>query len=527
MTVRIMTCLLGLLALGAAQRALAETRVYSVHVGINDPPAATALHPLRYADDDAARFYSFVKPFARKSKLLSLLDGESQKRFPLLARLSGAPSYQNLVDTLSQLAVRMKADRAAGHSVVFYFSYSGHGYTVGSETQLMLLEKPIDRSFLETFIMTLPADSIHLFIDACHAEGLVIPRGVIQKEVSAVTRPLSDEERSSLLQETLLSKHPHVGALLATTAENQAQEWSRIQAGVFTHELLSALAGAADINGDSQIAYSEVAAFIAAANRAVRDPRASPKVVSIPPRIDRNLPILSQKWIHTAAVLEGELSSSFHFFIETGDGIRILDAHPEPGMFMRLLVPADEQLWLRTEKMEASFESKAGEAVPLGTLRFQRADSVAMRGSVSQSLEQGLFSSAFGLSYYRGWVDNQGEVSVPVASQALSASASRKHSYAPAISCLVGGSLALVASATLGSLAVIARNDLDSSDLELPSHQARDRTIRYQNMALGTGAVAIALGAITYFLWPTDGNWVLGPLVTADRGSGMSFSLSW
>ena len=55
--------------------------------------------------------------------------------------------------------------------------------------------------------------------------------------------------------------------ILATTLGQQAHEWSAIESGVFTHELLSGLLGAADVNADQRIEYTELQAFIAAANR--------------------------------------------------------------------------------------------------------------------------------------------------------------------------------------------------------------------------------------------------------------------
>ena len=46
---------------------------------------------------------------------------------------------------------------------------------------------------------------------------------------------------------------------------------------MFTHELLSGMLGAADVNGDLVVEYTEVQAFVAAANRDIKDPRAIPR----------------------------------------------------------------------------------------------------------------------------------------------------------------------------------------------------------------------------------------------------------
>ena len=78
------------LALGASP-ARAEVRTYVLAIGNNAVPLGSEdarLSPLRYADDDAAAVASFMKDLSREIVLLSVLDRDSQLRFPELARIA-------------------------------------------------------------------------------------------------------------------------------------------------------------------------------------------------------------------------------------------------------------------------------------------------------------------------------------------------------------------------------------------------------------------------------------------------------
>jgi len=57
--------------------------------------------------------------------------------------------------------------------------------------------------------------------------------------------------------------------------------------------VISGLWGAADINSDQRIEYSELQSFVASANRTVDDPRAKPSVIVHPPALDPQLAMFS------------------------------------------------------------------------------------------------------------------------------------------------------------------------------------------------------------------------------------------
>ena len=91
--------------------------------------------------------------------------------------------------------------------------------------------------------------------------------------------------------------------MLAHSADQQTHEWERWQGGIFTHELVSGLRGAADLNGDGAIEYSELGAFISAANSGVSDPHARLEVAVRPPRGDERAPLIAHDRVTEQRVL--------------------------------------------------------------------------------------------------------------------------------------------------------------------------------------------------------------------------------
>src|SRR5204862_7537447 len=103
------------------------TRVsYAIVIGNNAPPragTAEVLQPLRYADDDAVRYYQLFSRFA-DTRLLVVPDATTQKRYPDIAAHAMLPRLDNLKAVVTDLASRMQRDRARGDLPVLYFAFS-------------------------------------------------------------------------------------------------------------------------------------------------------------------------------------------------------------------------------------------------------------------------------------------------------------------------------------------------------------------------------------------------------------------
>jgi len=516
------------LALFAAT-AQARTVSYGIAIGNNAPPSGSdvPLPVLSYADDDAVRYYQLLSRFCERAVLLSVLDEATGKRYPEALSTARVPSLGELRAVLSDFATRMQADRDRGDQPVLYFAFSGHGAKNHSgELFLALSDAELTRERLYAEVLDrVPAAFVHLFIDACHAEGVVGVRGFLGAESDARPVPVSAQERQRFLEATTLARYPHVGVVLATSSDQQAHEWSQIESGVFTHELLSALSGAADVNGDGLVEYSEVLAFVASINRDVPDERAVPKIIAVAPRVNPHQPLVTLGDQSAIAQLAGA-SRLGHFHVELESGQRYLDANLSPDYLVRIAVPA-ARLFVVADGREAEVHPKAGEIVRLETLSFRKR-SVAARGSIEATLQRALFQSSYGPTYYRGFVDSSGLAGVrwdPSAVPSLSALTETPRKPVATAMFAVAGASAVAAVAT-GALSVKAKQDFDSTKLQRQAADARGRVISFGAAAAATGTVAVVGAIVGLVLWPTSDQFQVNVYASAS-GTGATMQARW
>jgi hypothetical protein len=498
--------------LAIAAPAAAETRTYVLAIGNNAAPRVTdggeEVASLQYADDDAADFYAFARQLSRDGALLTVLDRASQERFPELLETARPPTLVELRHAVSALRARIEADRVEGHDPVLLFFYSGHGTRGGDRpAALSLLDGPLTQEVLYNEVLAgLPARYVHLFVDACHAESVVRPRDVDAQRVT-----LTAEDVQAYAARTTLARFPHVGAVVATATLAQAHEWDVYQRGVFTHELMSALRGAGDVNGDRKIEYSEVAAFLSAANREVVDPRARLAVVVHPPSINRRAPIVDLARLPGAQQLVGRTGRLGGLYVEDELGNRLVDLHAEPDHILRVSLPAGRTLFLHHGGGEARLP--ADREVRIESVRTQPAATQA-RGALDLSLQRGLFAATYGPRYYRGYVDRNDELEpVPVrddepaepraAPQRLvrvvpsPATATRRAAWA-----LTGVTVGLtVATAVLGGFGADAIATFNNTQLERSAGDARSRALAFEGAALGALGLGAVAAAVTTWLW--------------------------
>jgi hypothetical protein len=286
---------------------------------------------------------------------------------------------------------------------------------------------------------------------------------------------------------------------------------------VFSHEVLSGLWGAADINGDKRIEYSEVQAFVASANRNIDDPRAVPKIVAHAPDAFPHAAIVDLAKIRDSLWVSGDASGLGRFHIELGNGRRHMDANLESAS-ARVAVPNAAVVFLRTDDREARIDASHGGSVRFDALALRSLDSEA-RGSTAEAYRRGLFREPFTVDYYRGYIDSIDSPSVrfgarprAVAAPILGPptieprdapadplprrrlrdpvdAATRQRRAGIAIGVLAGG--ASVAAIVTGALAGKARADFGATELERRSHDlaTRHRNLAAAAIATGTGAV--------------------------------------
>jgi Caspase domain len=416
---RLTGLLLAVVVVFSGEGASAAARVHALVIGNNgvfphggdDPPDPT-LAPLEFADDDAAAVSSFVGQIASSVHLLTVMDLETQALYPRWVASARPPTQAAVEQAVAAMSRAIAADHARGDESVVWFFFSGHGsISRRGEAALALSDTGMTQEFLyEKVLAKLPADYIHLFIDACHAESVVRPRDAHAEVVS-----VPPATANALLLRKTLARFPNTGAILVASDGAQAHEWDAIGHGIFTHELLSALRGAADVNRDRSIEYSEVYAFISAANRSIADPRARLSIVSRAPDRNRRVSLLDlsefprarNTWLTGLSGQRGMLQ------VVDDRGRYVATLHNAAAFSSDLLVPAGANLFVRAARMEAQVSTRPGQAVAFERLRFSPPISRS-RGEISSAIRRGFFATPFSRAYYEGFTDRSPEF-LPVA----------------------------------------------------------------------------------------------------------------
>jgi hypothetical protein len=485
--------------------ARAATVFYSLAIGYNGiPPEAgnSGIGELSFADDDALAVDALARTVTRRSIVLTLPDRGTQARYPR-SNEARPPSLVELRRALAELSADIAATTRNGDDAAVWFYYSGHGWLDGAgRASLTLADGALSQDILYNEVLpALPGRPLHLMIDACHAEAMIRSR-----DVSAETVEVSAAEVASSSLRAQLGKLPHVGALMASTRSTQAHEWDEYQTGVFTHELLSGLRGAADVNRDGRVEYSEIAAFLAAANRGVSDPRGHLATLIVAPALYPRTAIMNTDAPNQAHVL-GPSRHLGRLQIEDKRGNRLVDLRAEPGFAFDVVVPADDSILLSSDGGETTLATRAGHAIRLEEVVLGGTP-LRTRSAVAEAMRRGLFSAAFGPSYYAGYVDNPAsrmvpvDLSVPAIQSEAKSPSSRGH--LAAWSTLAVGGASLAASVFFGIMAARAHTDFENADFERPSADARTRYNNYGAAAIGTAAVTALAGALGYWLWHRD-----------------------
>jgi hypothetical protein len=382
------------LASGAAAFAAETPQRYAVIIG-NNASLDQGVARLSYADQDAVKFYELFKAAGAHVRLLAALDPENQRRFTEAAQAMRPPSHQQLLATLAETFQQIRADREAGRETHFYFVYSGHGQVGRNhEGYVNLVDARFTRSQLyREVIGPSPAAFNHIILDACQAYFLVQRRGGPGDKEGDYRAVVQD-----FLASQELAGHPNTGVILAASSESETHEWGRWEAGIFSHELRSALLGAADVDGDGRVTYAEAAAFVDAANAAIDVPRARLRVFYRAPPSRPDLPLLDLAALADSPMLEVDPEHAEHIHVEDARGLRVADLHPSREQNARLALVGREPFFLRAGEREALVQGRL--RVPMRELAFA-ARSEAAKGSVEESFRRDLFRRPFGLAFYR------------------------------------------------------------------------------------------------------------------------------
>lgn len=376
----VLTSLLALSVFPAPVSARTEVARFALVVGNNQPPAGTT-STLRYADDDAVAMHRLLVQAGVESRLLVRLDRDSRRLHgPLEA--AGAPRAADLARAVGELTSAIARAKARGNESELLIFYSGHGDIDAGEGFVMLEDQRLTRRRLFELLKSSKATRNHVFIDACRSYFLVFDRGPGGQRRRYSGAPPQDAVPSHLA---------NTGFVLSTSSDRESHEWERFQGGILSHELRSALRGAADTNLDGAIDYGELGAFLTTANRSIENPRFRPSFTVRPPAGNFRQSVLA--WRGTAPLVSSR-NDLGHFYVETARGERILDAHPAAGQALRLWPPPERPLFVRPTGGAVEYVVQSGKPTDLASLAASPLE-VASRGALSLAFER-LFADSFG-----------------------------------------------------------------------------------------------------------------------------------
>lgn len=472
----------------AALPALAEERpraTFALIVGVNhsvDPNEP----PLRYADDDAARYLDLFRLLGAKTYLLARLDENTERLHPQAAAEANLPRQAEWERLVEQLARDVKQAKERHLGTVVYFVYAGHGSVHNGQGYVTLEDRKLTgKDLVDELISKVDAEQVHLIVDACSSYFLAYGRGP-----GGQRRPLS-----GFSEMARLSEDGRVGLLLSTSSARESHEWEAFQAGVFSHEVRSGLYGAADADGDGRVSYKEIAAFVQRANAAIPNERFRPEVHARPPKDGQVLVELGQALDHR---IEVDGSESVHLELEDSRGVRLADFHNASGQRLWVARPVGTgPLYVKRVADGSEYRIDAmPEVVQLAALTPQ-----APR-SLTRGAEHEAFSLIFSLPYDQQAVETY-DFHTPIPLEPLEP---RRPSWRR----VAGWSALGVAGATLGGGAwttLSARGLHSESTSGLSNAEALRRNFRIQSLnrrsttLYAAGAVAGAVG-LGLLLWP-------------------------
>jgi len=463
----------------AGAQSNAAVAQFAIVIG-NNNPEGNGPGRLRFADDDAVLTNQLLLDAGVESHLLVAPDEDTRQMHPNFSP-DGAPRLPDLERVFVAVLRKMQAHIKRGEKTELLLFYSGHGDAENGEGYVVLEGARLTRTRLFDLLSRSPATRNHVFVDACKSYFLVYAKGPGGQRTAFSTPFVS----------AVPGKLANTGFVLSTSSDHDSHEWDRYQAGIFSHELRSALRGAADANRDGRISYAELGAFLTVANISIKNSKLRPDFMVSPPASSPTAEILG--WNSGTVSLSLDGSTVGHLYLETALGERLLDVHPANGEVVDLHLPGARPLFVHKDDESAEYE--------LTTLRPEDARDamdhpkpppIRERGSVNLALKQ-LFSLPFGAS-------NVSEFERTIHFPAPAPPAEEEVPAHGSLGTVAGwvaigaGSAALALSAT--SLAT-SLSDKGASQVEIDQHNQRVRTL---NIASVIGYSIAAVAGLTWGL---------------------------
>ncbi len=219
-------------------------RVWALVIGISQ---YRQMPTLRYADDDAYRFYAFLKS----------PEGGALPAGQLRLLVDEQATQENIRHSLQALAA------AAGPRDVLLVYYSGHGLEGAFvPADFDGVSQLLPHVELREWLGRSEARCKVLISDACHAGSLVAPP--TGQDLAARG---SGMDGISRYYDALTASGAGTALLLSSRSREISLEDGSLRAGVFSHFLVRGLSGEADADRDQLVSLQEIFNFVEAGVR--------------------------------------------------------------------------------------------------------------------------------------------------------------------------------------------------------------------------------------------------------------------
>ncbi len=211
-----------------------NVKIYAVVVGVG---RYTSMPTLKFPDDDAYRFYSFLKS----------PEGGALPDEQITVLVDEAATRENILRTMREYFLRADANDV----VLFYFS--GHGLEgCFLPVDFDGYNNKLRHEEIKQILLQSKAKHKLCIADACHSGTLNY--GLAAKGPA----PLSLDKYYQAFEES----NGGVALLMSSKAEELSLEDHGLRQGVFTYYLLRGLKGAANANGDHIITIRELYNYV-------------------------------------------------------------------------------------------------------------------------------------------------------------------------------------------------------------------------------------------------------------------------
>jgi len=475
---------------------------------------------LHYADDDAAKYFAVLQTIApERSFLLADFDDDTARLFPGARARAASPTRAALLRTGQELASRVREAAATGAEAEVYFVFAGHGDVDQGTGFIELADARFTSQDLEQWLSAIPFARAHVILDSCNSFFMLAER----KPGGRYYATPEDAARS------LASRLPNVGVFLSTSAEGESFEWSELQSGVFSHVVRSGLLGAADANGDGNVSYLELAAFVATATADVANPNMRPHVFSRGPGGRDDLPIVRAAGRSGARAFRLSDPAPMRVRLRDKESVPLLDMNEEGGLALTLTLPDEWADGAIIERAGSSATALQTFAVPTATeITLASLQPIAARGATRGPAElfQRLFQRPFGPRAVAAYQAQVSAASPPVYGVSREDAArmdlllgqveSAEHGQR-----MLAGSVMFAEGAFFGALGATAFA-FDRSDPTTP----RSSADAFGVVSVGIGALSLAYAVYT-MARPWAGERLAADYREALRGGTMPVRLLW